>query len=51
MRLIDAENFSKAMKDYFTDMITHHKYKDLKITLEDFECKCPYCRKKIKVVE
>ena len=26
MRLIDAENFSKAMKDYFTDMITHHKY-------------------------
>ena len=25
--------------------------KDLKITLEDFECKCPYCRKKIKVVE
>lgn len=153
MRLIDAENFSKAMKDYFTDMITHHKYnvdcvdcnadlqhlldeqltaydigkvveeleenasrytkkyitpygnngyrdtkaisvnkateivkqgivsddvcewkfeetngiawhcddkcttynqvyiKDLKITLEDFECKCPYCGKKIKVVE
>ena len=26
MRLIDIENFSKAMKDYFTDMITHHKY-------------------------
>ena len=26
MRLIDAEDFSKAMKDYFTDMITHHKY-------------------------
>lgn len=26
MRLIDAENFSKAMKDYFTDMVTHHKY-------------------------
>ena len=26
MRLIDAENFSKAMQDYFTDMITHHKY-------------------------
>ena len=26
MRLIDAENFSKAMIDYFTDMITHHKY-------------------------
>lgn len=26
MRLIDAENFSKAMKDYFTNMITHHKY-------------------------
>ena len=26
MRLIDTENFSKAMKDYFTDMITHHKY-------------------------
>ena len=25
-RLIDTENFSKAMKDYFTDMITHHKY-------------------------
>ena len=25
--------------------------KDLKITLEDFECKCPYCSKKIKVVE
>ena len=25
--------------------------KDLKITLEDFECKCPYCKKKIKVVE
>lgn len=25
--------------------------KDLKITLEDFECKCPYCGKKIKVVE
>ena len=24
--------------------------KDLKITLEDFECKCPYCGKKIKVV-
>ena len=26
MRLIDTENFSKVMKDYFTDMITHHKY-------------------------
>ena len=26
MRLIDAENFSKAMKGYFTEMITHHKY-------------------------
>ena len=26
MRLIDTENFSKAMKDYFADMITHHKY-------------------------
>ena len=26
MRLIDTENFSKTMKDYFTDMITHHKY-------------------------
>ena len=26
MRLIDAENFSKVMQDYFTDMITHHKY-------------------------
>ena len=25
-RLIDTENFSKVMKDYFTDMITHHKY-------------------------
>ena len=25
--------------------------KDLKIILEDFECKCPYCSKKIKVVE
>ena len=25
--------------------------KDLKITLEDFECKCPYCGKKIKVVD
>lgn len=25
--------------------------KDLKITLEDFECKCPYCGKEIKVVE
>ena len=25
--------------------------KDLKITLEDFECKCPYCGNKIKVVE
>ena len=25
--------------------------KDLKITLEDFECRCPYCGKKIKVVE
>lgn len=25
--------------------------KDLKITLEDFECKCPYCKKKIKVVD
>ena len=25
--------------------------KDLKITLEDFECKCHYCGKKIKVVE
>ena len=25
--------------------------KNLKITLEDFECKCPYCGKKIKVVE
>ena len=24
--------------------------KDLKITLEDFECKCPYCGKKIKVI-
>lgn len=24
--------------------------KDLKITLEDFECKCPYCGKKIKIV-
>ena len=26
MRLIDAENFSKVMRDYFADMITHHKY-------------------------
>ena len=26
MRLIDTENFSKVMKDYFADMITHHKY-------------------------
>ena len=26
MRLIDAEDFSKVMKDYFTEMITHHKY-------------------------
>ena len=26
MRLIETENFSKAMKDYFTEMITHHKY-------------------------
>ena len=26
MKLIDIENFSKAMKDYFTAMITHHKY-------------------------
>ena len=26
MRLIDTENFSKVMRDYFTDMITHHKY-------------------------
>ena len=26
MRLIDTENFSKVMQDYFTDMITHHKY-------------------------
>lgn len=26
MRLIDAENFSEAIKDYFTDMITNHKY-------------------------
>ena len=25
--------------------------KDLKITLEDFECKCPYCGKKIQVVD
>ena len=25
--------------------------KDLKIALEDFECKCPYCGKRIKVVE
>ena len=25
--------------------------KDLKITLEDFECKCPYCGKNIKVVD
>ena len=25
-RLIDTENFSKVMKDYFTDMITHYKY-------------------------
>ena len=25
-RLIDTENFSKVMQDYFTDMITHHKY-------------------------
>ena len=24
---------------------------DLKITHEDFECKCPYCGKKIKVVD
>ena len=24
--MIDTENFSKVMKDYFTDMITHHKY-------------------------
>lgn len=26
MRLIDTENFSKVMQDYFIDMITHHKY-------------------------
>ena len=26
MRLIDAETFLKVMKDYFVDMITHHKY-------------------------
>ena len=26
MRLIDAENFSKSMKDYFTDMIINRKY-------------------------
>ena len=26
MRMIDAENFSKAMKDYFTDMIINRKY-------------------------
>ena len=26
MRLIDTENFSKVMQDYFADMITHHKY-------------------------
>ena len=26
MRLIDAENFSKAMKDYFAYMVTHNKY-------------------------
>lgn len=25
--------------------------KDLKIVLEDFECRCPYCGKKIKVME
>lgn len=25
-RLIDTENFSKVMQDYFADMITHHKY-------------------------
>lgn len=25
--------------------------KNLKIILDDFECKCPYCGKKIKVVE
>ena len=25
--------------------------KDLKTVLEDFECRCPYCGKKIKVVE
>ena len=26
MRLIDAENFSKSRKDYFTDMIINRKY-------------------------
>ena len=26
MRLIDAENFSESMKDYFTDMIINRKY-------------------------
>ena len=26
MRMIDAENFSKSMKDYFTDMIINRKY-------------------------
>ena len=26
MRLIDAENFLKAMKDYFAYMVTHNKY-------------------------
>ena len=26
MSLIDAEDFSKVIKDYFHDMITHHKY-------------------------
>ena len=26
MRLIDVEDFSKAMKDYFTDMIINRKY-------------------------
>ena len=25
-RLIDTENFSKVMQDYFADMMTHHKY-------------------------
>lgn len=55
MKLIDAENFSKAMKDYFTDMITHHKYNvdcvDCNADLQHFLDEQPTAYDVDKVVE